>query len=130
MPRRFFSPRRPQRRSPDCSSEKLRQLGERLAHVREARGFSRAALAACVGIGAVRLAKIESGTGRLEASLLYRLALALNVQISELFAEAPESQAKLVDPELTALARYFDAIPQPNIRKTILNLAKSVTENS
>lgn len=126
---------RPQPRSnrfrqlPTASPEvHLGALGERLAALREARGLSRSQLAALAGIGPVRLKKIEEGRGRLEASLLYLLATRLNVKVAEVVGEDCESEALPLDPEARQLMRFFAAIPAAGIRKSILKLAKALSE--
>lgn len=106
----------------------LASLGQRLAALRQARGFSRAQLAERVGIGPVRLKKIEEGRGRLEASLLYALATALNVKVADIFGEALTEEALPLDPETRQLMRFFGAIPDDGIRKSILKLAKALSE--
>lgn len=75
---------------------------------------------------ASRLKKIEEGSGRLEASLLYAWIRELDIGVAQLFGdcEAPPP----LNPEARELMRLFAAIPDPGIRKSILKLAKALSE--
>ncbi|CAA6605265.1 putative Transcriptional regulator, XRE family [Rhodospirillaceae bacterium LM-1] len=110
------------------SQDFLAHLGQRLENLRQASGFERAQLAKCVGITGGRLKKIEEGQARLEASLLYALLVAMNVKVAEFFDGAAHVGPSPLDPETQELMRLFGAIPDPGIRRSILKLAKSLSE--
>jgi transcriptional regulator with XRE-family HTH domain len=76
-----------------------RQIGRRIAELRERRGWSQRAFAKVLGMNQSILSRIESGKRRVSASELERLAAALGVDLHVLLsgAEAPRS-AKLRRP--------------------------------
>ncbi len=114
--------------SPAPSQDFLAQLGQRLENLRQASGFERAQLAKCVGITGGRLKKIEEGQARLEASLLYALLQAMNVKVADFFDGAAQAGPSPLDPEAQELMRLFSTIPDAGIRRSILKLAKSLSE--
>lgn len=59
----------------------LRQVGERVRHVRERKGIPRRVLSELSGVSPRYLAQLESGEGNISISLLKRVALALNHRI-------------------------------------------------
>ncbi|MDK9721857.1 MAG: helix-turn-helix domain-containing protein [Rhodospirillales bacterium] len=123
---RPVSPSRRRSLSGPTTQSQLVQLGERLAAHRAALGMERAQLASRLGVTTSRLRKIEEGTGRLEASLLYAWVKELGIGFSQLFGDI-ETPPPL-DPEARELMRLFAAIPDPGIRKSILKLTKALSE--
>lgn len=123
---RTVSPSRRRSLSGPTPQSQLVQLGERLAAHRAALGMERAHLAGRLGVTSTRLRKIEEGTGRLEASLLYAWVKELDIGISQLFGDTDTPPP--LDPEARELMRLFAAIPDPGIRKSILKLAKALSE--
>lgn len=89
-------------------------------------GLERAQLAHRLGVTSSRLRKIENGSGRLEASLLYAWVKELGIGISQLFGDTDVMPP--LDPEARELMRLFAAIPDRGIRKSILKLAKALSE--
>jgi len=61
-----------------------RQLGRRLASLREARGLSQRALAERARISREYLLRVEAGRYDITVSVLQRLAKALGVSVAEL----------------------------------------------
>lgn len=59
----------------------LRQVGERVRHVRERKGIPRRVLSELSGVSPRYLAQLESGDSNISISLLKRVALALNHRI-------------------------------------------------
>ncbi len=120
--------RRPSIPPSATAEEQQALLGRRIADLRAALGHERADLARRVGITPSRLKRIEDGTGRLEASLLYALARALNVTVAELFEDAAHLSRAALDPEGRDLLRFFGAIQDTSIRRSILKLARALSE--
>lgn len=104
----------------------LVQLGKRLAAHRATQGLERAELARRLRMTSARLRKIEEGTGRLEASLLYAWVKELGISVAQLFGDSELPPP--LDPEARELMRLFGAIPDRGIRKSILKLAKALSE--
>ena len=73
----------------------LTRLGRRVRRAREARGDSRAALAARAGLSPRFLAQLEAGTGNISVLRLHDVAAALGLEWAELFAPdgAPDGAA-------------------------------------
>jgi len=65
----------------------MRQVGERVRHVRERKGMPRRVLSEISGVSPRYLAQLESGEGNISISLLKRVALALNHKIEWLVGE-------------------------------------------
>jgi len=77
----------------------LTRLGRRVRRAREARGDSRAALAARAGLSPRFLAQLESGTGNISVLRLHDVAAALGLGWAELFVPsgAPDGAAAASD---------------------------------
>jgi transcriptional regulator with XRE-family HTH domain len=95
---------------------------------RTSRGWDRAELARRVDISVQRLKRIEDGDGRIEASLLFYLACALNLKVADFFDGEAGEDAIPVDPEARELMCFFAAIKSSGIRRSILKLAKALSE--
>ncbi|MBF0166385.1 MAG: helix-turn-helix domain-containing protein [Alphaproteobacteria bacterium] len=128
MSRQSSPSRRPSTPPSSTAEEQQALLGRRIADLRAALGQERPNLARRVGITPSRLKRIEDGTGRLEASLLYALARALNVTVAELFEDASHLSRAALDPEGRNLMRFFGTIQDASIRRSILKLAKALSE--
>lgn len=66
-----------------------RILGQNVRRLRQARGMTRAALAAAAGVSAGNLSVIESGRGNPRATTLAAIAAALEVNATILLVEGP-----------------------------------------
>lgn len=128
MPRSQPKNRRPSALPGAASQVHLAELGQRIAQFRNLQGLSASDLARLAGISPGRLKKIESGQGRLEASLIYALVVALNVKVADIFAEGEEPQLSPLDPEARQLMRFFSAIRSADVRRSILKFARSLSE--
>lgn len=82
---------------PPASEEKLHAfLARRVRLARAQRGMTRKQLAQQSGISLAYLARVEGGTGNLSLSLLFRLAVALNLSIEKLLAPDETQNADLL----------------------------------
>ena len=73
----------------------LQLLGDRLRHLRAARGMSRKALAKDAEVSERFLADLETGLGNASILTLHRLASALALPLEELLASTPEPGTEL-----------------------------------
>ena len=68
----------------DLNMTKL-QIGQRIARIRETRGYSQRSFSAMIGLDRVTLSRIESGTGNPTIGTLQRIADGLGTEVPELF---------------------------------------------
>ena len=69
----------------------IRRVGQNVRARREAAGVSRRALAEQSGLSQRYLAELEAGRGNISIALLYRVAMALGVEVAELVAARPRA---------------------------------------
>src|ERR1700733_6850464 len=86
----------------------LRLLGLKVRELRNRRGMTRKMVAQESDVSERHLAQLELGDGNVSVVLLRRIATALNVSLTDLFAaEAPDSDAK------RSIQRLLDRLPAP-----------------
>jgi len=87
----------------------------RLARLRKAAGFTQEQLATEIGISRRRIAYYESESDHPPASLLPKLARALNTTVDELLgAEPPKRKARSLSPRLERRLRQIESLsPKP-----------------
>jgi len=121
-------------------------VGHRLRLRRALMGISQEKLGEAVGLTFQQIQKYERGTNRIGASRLYQFSCILDISVSFFFDDMPESlktpegqQAGLSDGEQDGidrdpmarretleLVRAYYRIPDPIVRKRLLDLARSV----
>jgi len=114
-------------------------VGERVRLRRKLLGMSQVSLSESLGITFQQLQKYEKGVNRVGASRLQRIAEVLGVPIGFFFDEGKSQAAGLrlsadtdevahfiASKEGLALTRAFIAIENPNIRRRLLALARSL----
>jgi len=114
-------------------------VGERVRLRRKLLGMSQVSLSESLGITFQQLQKYEKGVNRVGASRLQRIAEVLGVPIGFFFDEEKSRAAGLrlsadtdevahfiASKEGLALTRAFIAIENPNIRRRLLALARSL----
>ncbi len=114
-------------------------VGERVRLRRKLLGMSQVSLSESLGITFQQLQKYEKGVNRIGASRLQRIAEVLGVPIGfffdeegahtaglQLSAETDEVAHFIASKEGLALTRAFIAIEDPNIRRKLLALARSL----
>jgi transcriptional regulator with XRE-family HTH domain len=118
------------------------QVGSRVRQRRVQVGLSQTQLAEAVGTTYQQLQKYERGTNRIRASRLLEIALVLGVSISFFYGDAdpptpPPAEGDklheldpLVQPEAMELAAAAAAIPDPLIRRRLLDLARALGADS
>ena len=122
-------------------------VGKRLRQRRSLLGMSQEKLAEGVGITFQQIQKYERGSNRIGASRLYQFSIILGVSVSYFFEEMPDdpqadgqptaagmsdqSQASFATDimarrETLELVRAYYRIADPEVRKRILELARSL----
>jgi XRE family aerobic/anaerobic benzoate catabolism transcriptional regulator len=84
----------------------LHALGERVRDARARRGMTRRILARDSGVSERYLAQLETGLGNASVLLLQRIAVALNLPLTELLQASPEQPA-----ELALIAQFLQRLP-------------------
>src|SRR6516165_12701000 len=110
------------------------EIGKRLHLLRVARGLSQAELGKGLGVAYRQIHKYEDGSGRISAARLIELANLLDVSPclffeDELFEDKPklkpdseEKPKQPTDKDRLAVARAFDKIQSPAVRRRVVEL--------
>src|SRR5580692_3217667 len=97
----------------------LRLLGLKVRELRNRRGMTRKMVAQESGVSERYLAQLELGDGNVSVVLLRRIATALNVSLTDLFAaEAPDSEAK------RCLQKLLDRLPTQQLSAVVARLTQ------
>ena len=113
-------------------------VGLRLRTLRKSKGMSQEQLGRALGITFQQIQKYERGTNRISASMLVKSARALAVSPNSILPDendpAPKSPAIL---SLLAqmrgvdeLVECYSRIKSPRLRRAVLQLARSLAQNS
>ena len=122
-------------------------VGSKVRLKRTMLGMSQEKLGDNLGITFQQVQKYEKGTNRISASRLFQLSTILNAPISFFyegvtgdagnaspgFAESGSSDYTmdiLNDPETMQLHRAFSSVKDPKVRKRIVELVKSIADDS
>ncbi len=114
-------------------------VGRRLRDRRTLLGMSQSTLADAVGLTFQQIQKYERGANRISASRLYQFASLLDVGVDYFFEDVDASDAKhdLLpidgdDPatlrEVLTLVRAYYDIKDPEVRHSVFELAKSMSD--
>jgi len=118
------------------------EIGKRLRLLRVARGLSQAELGKGLGVAYRQIHKYEDGSGRISAARLIELANLLDVSPclffeDELFEDKqklkPDSEEKPKQPtdkDRLAVARAFDKIQSPAVRRRVVELIEQLVDSS
>ena len=111
-------------------------VGQRLRQRRTLLGMSQERLAQAFGVSFQQVQKYERGANRISASRLHLLTKILDVPVTYFFeglptvdADAEDSSAgddRMANRETLELVRAYYKIPNPNIRKRLVDLARSL----
>lgn len=118
-----------------------RHVGMRLRLRRQLMKISQEELANSAGITFQQVQKYERGANRVGAGRLYRFAQVLEAPVTYFFEGLPESaettapagtevQELISSPDGVALASAFARIQDPKVRKRMLELARTLAEES
>ncbi|KQT64315.1 MULTISPECIES: helix-turn-helix domain-containing protein [unclassified Aureimonas] len=120
-------------------------VGSRVRLRRTMLGLSQEKLGEALGITFQQIQKYEKGSNRIGASRLQRISEVLNVPVSFLFEDAPGGVAQpsgfeetgsdyvvdfLSTPEGLQLNRAFVRVRDPKVRRRIIDLVRSLGEDS
>jgi transcriptional regulator with XRE-family HTH domain len=114
-------------------------VGRRIRWRRKELRLSQEALAERLGVTFQQVQKYERGANRISAGRLYELAQALGTSIAYFYdgadetgaalakgmAEEPSGFLGLIDTDAVDLVIAFHAIPDPNLRRSILVMVKN-----
>ena len=120
-------------------------VGSRVRQRRTLLGFSQERLASALDLTFQQVQKYERGANRIGAGRLYQLARALEVPVTYFFEELddsnysnaaavnePQAPAYQADPmtqrETLLLVRAYYAIPDPAVRRRMLDLMRSMAD--
>jgi transcriptional regulator with XRE-family HTH domain len=113
-------------------------VGHRIRVRRKWLGVSQSALADHLGVSFQQVQKYERGANRVSASMLVRIAQKLDTTVGELVGETVQAEQradeglfeKLATPGAIQLLDAFSSVQQPSLRTAILNLTRSLIEES
>lgn len=111
-------------------------VGHRIRVRRKWLGISQSTLADHLGVSFQQVQKYERGANRVSASMLVKIAQKLDTSVGELVGEtaAPLGDEslfeKLAVPGAVQLLEAFASVQQPAMRTAILNLTRSLIEES
>jgi transcriptional regulator with XRE-family HTH domain len=108
-------------------------VGARIRLLRKLRGLSQQALAESAGVTFQQIQKYERGANRVSASMLTRIASALDTPVAEMFGEAsPASRAidevavMLSEPGALELLRAYTALPRGPARAALVDFVRAL----
>jgi transcriptional regulator with XRE-family HTH domain len=111
-------------------------VGHRIRVRRKWLGISQSTLADHLGVSFQQVQKYERGANRVSASMLVRIAQKLDTTVGELVGEIATPLGdeslfeKLAVPGAVQLLEAFASVQQPAMRTAILNLTRSLIEES
>jgi transcriptional regulator with XRE-family HTH domain len=112
-------------------------VGARIRLLRKVRGLSQQALAEAAGVTFQQIQKYERGSNRVSASMLSRMAGALEAPVSELFGEAgavpsavDEVAALLAQPGALELLRAYSLLPRGAPRAALVDFVRSLASSA
>ncbi|HEY0803063.1 MAG TPA: helix-turn-helix transcriptional regulator [Steroidobacteraceae bacterium] len=109
-------------------------VGAKIRIFRTDRGLSQTALADAIGVTFQQVQKYESGTNRVGAGRLSRIAVVLGVSIGQLFessddaADATSPFRLLIEPGALRLLKAFSRTSDPRVRRGITLLLESLAD--
>lgn len=113
-------------------------VGQRIRLRRKFLGFSQTKLGDALGVAFQQMQKYERGTNRVSASMLYGISKVFNVPVSYFYDGLPDiSNTSVVssetqptdlfnDPEIVRMLTAYFRISDPELRKSLLNLIRSL----
>jgi len=108
-------------------------VGARIRLLRKLRGLSQQALAESAGVTFQQIQKYERGSNRVSASMLSRIAGALDTPVAEMFGEAgsasgaiDEVSALLAEPGALELLRAYTALPRGPARAALVDFVRAL----
>lgn len=110
-------------------------VGARIRLLRKVRGLSQQALAEAAGVTFQQIQKYERGANRVSASMLARIARALDAPVSEMFGEnspasgaIDEVAALLGEPGALELLKAYAGLPRGASRSALVEFVRSLRQ--
>ena len=108
-------------------------VGARIRLLRKVRGMSQQALAESAGVTFQQIQKYERGANRVSASMLARIAGALDAPVAEMFGETgshsgavDEVASLLSQPGAIDLLRAFSTLPRGPVRAALVDFVETL----
>jgi transcriptional regulator with XRE-family HTH domain len=108
-------------------------VGARIRLLRKLRGLSQQALAEAAGVTFQQIQKYERGANRVSASMLSRIAGALDTPVAEMFGEAgsgggaiDEVARLLAEPGALELLRAYIELPRGPARTALVEFVRTL----
>jgi transcriptional regulator with XRE-family HTH domain len=108
-------------------------VGARIRLLRKLRGLSQQALAEAAGVTFQQIQKYERGANRVSASMLSRIAVALDTPVAEMFGETgsagsavDEVAALLAEPGALDLLHAYTALPRGPARSALVDFVRAL----
>jgi transcriptional regulator with XRE-family HTH domain len=108
-------------------------VGARIRLLRKLRGLSQQALADAAGVTFQQIQKYERGANRVSASMLSRIATALDTPVAEMFGETSRTSAAidevavlLSEPGALELLRAYTALPRGPARGALVDFVRAL----
>jgi len=108
-------------------------VGARIRLLRKLRGLSQQALAEAAGVTFQQIQKYERGANRVSASMLSRIASALDTPVAEMFGETDASggaidevAALLSEPGALELLRAYVELPRGPARASLVDFVRAL----
>ena len=112
-------------------------VGARIRLLRKLRGLSQQALAETAGVTFQQIQKYERGANRVSASMLWRIAGALNVPVADMFGEAQSGPGAidqvanlLAEPGAIDLLRAYSTLLRGASRSALVDFVRSLTDET
>jgi transcriptional regulator with XRE-family HTH domain len=110
-------------------------VGARIRLLRKVRGLSQQALAEAAGVTFQQIQKYERGSNRVSASMLARIATALDIPVAEMFGETSSASSAidevadlLSEPGALELLRAYTALPRGPARAALVDFVRALNQ--
>jgi transcriptional regulator with XRE-family HTH domain len=108
--------------------EIYRQIGEKIRKLRLTKGISQKELANHVGVTYQQIQNYEKGKSKIPVDRLIKIAEALEVSLDYFLKEFDNNHDKVPESEIALLKNYYRGISSEKIRKQILSLLHTLSE--
>ena len=110
-------------------------VAEKMKEIRLSRGITQESFAGVLGISMQQVQKYENGVNRISASRLYQASRVLGVDVADFYEGVENTGLPAVRPyrdsehDVCELVRMYQGIKDPGVRKSMLNLIRSVSKD-
>jgi transcriptional regulator with XRE-family HTH domain len=121
-------------RKPEAAADPVDvAVGARIRLLRKLRGLSQQALAEAAGVTFQQIQKYERGANRVSASMLARIASALDTPVAEMFGETAQTSGAvdevaslLTEPGALELLRAYTSLPRGPARAALVDFVRAL----